>query len=168
MLVASGELGTLRHRQRGHAPDRGSCPWGRARVAEPGQERLVTATREAGICRGLGWRSDPVLAVYQWELVTLPQPALLPTTGTPHIPPGRTQTPSSPLPPLVLLKQGPEGHRGAMRVLRCRPVGTVTLHPSVRAGPRVPSESVFPLFKQSLFHTRCQSLPACSCTRQYI
>lgn len=56
--------------------------------------------------------------------------------------------------------------------VRCGRCGTrpwplsPSVHPSVRlfihAGPCVPSESVFPLFKQSLFHTRCQSLPACS------
>lgn len=75
--------------------------------------------------------------------------------------------------PASPLAAPPERHRG--RCGRCgggwrapSPSVHPSVRPSVQAGPRAPSESVFPLFKQSLFHTRCQRLPARSRTRQYI
>lgn len=61
------------------------------------------------------------------------------------------------------------GHQDAERVLQDRPMGTIALRPPLRSlSACVPAESVFPLFQQSLFHTRCQSRPTCSRTRQYI
>lgn len=60
----------------------------------------------------------------------------------------------------VLLTQrcGP-GTSGAA----CGHSGDPSVRPSVRT-----AQSVFPLFQRSLFHTRCQSLPTRSRTRQYI
>lgn len=76
VLVAPCELGT-------HCGTAGTlqCPQLRELPLGLFQSRagaLVAAPREAGICRGLSWRTDPVLAMSQWELVTPPQPTCSP------------------------------------------------------------------------------------------
>lgn len=73
---------------------------------------------------------------------------------------GAARIPAAPALPFVLLPQRRSpGTSGAA----CGHPGDPSVPPSVCA-----ARSVFPLFQRSLFHTRCQSLPTRSRTRQYI
>lgn len=151
---------------KGHCRDAGGS-WGAGDTLAPPAPRTSLHGRAQTQCLSLGccWPSGLVVGI-------LGRARLARDRGFAQHPCCRRLLPSPAARPA---KAGPRGTSGCDAGAAVQAHGH--RHPlfippsvrlSIRAGPRVPSESVFPLFKQSLFHTRCQSLPACSRMRQYI